>query len=363
MPRTPTALLAALLLAAPAAALPRRAVPQIDSPEEQEDPDFHKLPAGQDLRSLVSHVRDTISGPAGTGSGSGSIPSVDLFISNLEGQLRRGNDLPRDKILRNADAGRDSLRAAYNQLTQVEALLPGVRDAFAGANEKLLPALQRNAESLRRLKEVAETARAMVEQIVVERPASPGKPPSTAELNAIASQEAELRALTALLRQAEQDLKKAKGLLAGLKGSSAQIQELADKAAVLDQDALGHVGQRRTRGAAVTYRTDMNSREVLANANRWLQSATNRAEAIVRLMEQDATLKAVERATEADVATMNARDRDISLAERLVFNHDVRLNDLIQYGYDVASDERRQWWVGRAGAAKASCAEDSGKMS
>lgn len=337
------------------------------TPQEEPTPEFRKDPERQDLQALVKHVGSAIAAPA---AAQASIASIDQFLNNLEGQLRKGNDVPRDRILRNADLAREHLRLAYNDLAEATApeQLPEARDKLKEIAEELPPLLERNRAAVDRLVLVADSARATVGAMVLAPPESPGQPVPLASLGVIEPLRPELLILRERLKAVVKKVNKAKAFVLRAKASSETVEALAQLAEKLDDDALGHLSERRTRGVPAQYSSQMLSREVILNANKWLKHAVKKGEELVKRMEEQVDPKkegiqrALAAAFEADRKTQNGKELVTRSGNRINYNHKMRLNDVIAHGYDVASDTRKPWWVGRARMAKNEGVVDSGKM-
>lgn len=361
--------LAALLAGLPAReAAARKPVPVIrEITKEEADPNLNAAPDKQDLHNVVRHLGRCIAVPSLDMDG---VANIDQFLGRLEEQLRKGNDLPRDKILRNADLAREYLRLGYNDLAEATSppQLPAARDRLNEIAEKLPKLLERNRRSVDKIERAAEIGRATSRSMVVEPPESPGQPVPLGELKSIEPLRPELLALRDKLRDGNKKLKKAKAHVARAKERSALVANLAKLAGNLDSSALGHLNERRTKGTPARYRSKMLSREVILNANKWLTKAVEKAESVVKEIEQqvdpkrDGIFKAVLIALEADRKTIDAREMASRSGQRINFNHKMRLNDVIAKGYDVAMGTRRPWWVGRAKLARGESIDDSGRL-
>lgn len=365
------ALLAAALLALSAGEgyAQKRAfiVPGARGPDEEPVPDFRKTPSRRDLQSTVKHLGILITAPGVSQDG---LATIDQFLNDLEANLQKGNDVPRDRILRNAELARESLRLAYNDLAEAVApeSLQETRDKLKEISEQLPPLLERNRASVEKLAEVAGVAKDTVGAMVLAPPESPGQPVPIQTLANIEPLRPELVELRKRLRVALAKLKKTKALVARAKERAAEVDGFAEGAQKLDEEALGRLNERRTRGVNAQYQTKMYSREVILNANKWLKTSVEKAEDVVRRMEdqvdpaKDGVRKALDDAFEADRKTMDGRELETRSGNRINYNHKMRLNDVIRHGWESASDQRRHWWVGRAQMARDEGVEDSGKM-
>ena len=342
-------------------------VPGARGPDEEPVPEFRKTPSRRDLQSTVKHLGILITAPGVSQDG---LATIDQFLNDLEANLQKGNDVPRDRILRNAELARESLRLAYNDLAEAVApeSLQETRDKLKEISEQLPPLLERNRASVEKLAEVAGVARNTVGAMVLAPPESPGTPVPIATLANIEPLRPELVELRKRLRVALAKLKKTKALVARAKERAAEVDGFAEGAQKLDEEALGRLNERRTRGVNAQYQTKMYSREVILNANKWLKTSVEKAEDVVRRMEdqvdpaKDGVRKALEDSFEADRKTMDGRELETRSGNRINYNHKMRLNDVIRHGWESASDQRRHWWVGRAQMARDEGVEDSGKM-
>lgn len=342
-------------------------VPGARGPDEEPVPDFKKTPSRRDLQSTVKHLGLCITAP---GTSQEGLATIDQFLNDLETNLQKGNDVPRDRILRNAELARESLRLAYNDLAEAISpqTLQETRDKLKEISEELPPLLERNHASVDKLAEVAGIARNTVGVMQLAPPASPGQPVPIATLANIEPLRPELLELRKRLRVALVKLKKTKAFVARAKERAAEVDGFADGAQKLDEEALGHLNERRTRGVNAQYQTKMYSREVILNANKWLKDSVKKAEEVVKKMEdqvdpaKDGVRKALEDTFEADRKTMNGRELETRSGNRINYNHKMRLNDVIRHGWESASDQRRVWWVGRAQMAKDEGEVDSAKM-
>lgn len=343
------------------------AVPGARGPDEEPVPEFRKTPVRRDLQSTVKHLGLCITAPGVSQDG---LATIDQFLNDLERNLQKGNDVPRDRILRNAELARESLRLAYNDLAEAVApeTLQETRDKLKEISEELPPLLERNRASVDKLGEVAGSAKNTVSAMVLVPPESPGSPVPVATLANIEPVRPELLELRKRLKVALLKLKKTKALVARAKERAAEVDGFAEGAQKLDEDALSHLNERRTSGVNAQYQTKMFSREVILNANKWLKGSVEKAEEVVRKMEdqvdpaKEGVRKALEDTFEADRKTMNSRELETRSGNRINYNHKMRLNDVIRHGWESASDQRRPWWVGRAQMARDEGVEDVGKM-
>lgn len=342
-------------------------IPGARGPEEEPVPDFKKTPSRRDLQSTVKHLGLLITAPGVSQDG---LATIDQFLNDLEANLQKGNDVPRDRILRNAELARESLRLAYNDLAEAIApeTLQETRDKLKEISEELPPLLERNRASVEKLADVTNQARGTVGAMVLSPPESPGSPVPIATLANIEALRPELLELRKRLRVALAKLKKTKALVARAKERAAEVDGFAEGAQKLDEEALGHLNERRTRGVNAQYQTKMYSREVILNANKWLKSSVEKAEDVVRKMEdqvdpaKEGVRKALEDSFEADRKTMDGRELETRSGNRINYNHKMRLNDVIRHGWESASGQRRHWWVGRAQMARDEGVDDVGKM-
>ncbi len=365
-----SALLSAALLGgllASGAAAKRADVPEMRGPREDADPEFRKDPAQKDLASLVKHLGNCIAAPAASME---SVTNIDQFLLNLEAVLRKGNDVPRDRIIRNADLAREYLRLAYNDLAEATAPqnLPQTQEKLKAVADQLPPLLERNRTSVGQLRSVADTARATVGAMVLAPPESPGQLVPVPTLAAIAPLRPEIVALFEKLKEAAKTLKRSKAYIARAKEQAAALDQLAEVAGRLDDDALGRLSERRTRGTPVQYQTKNFSREVILNANKWLKQTVEKGEAVVKLMEEqvkpqsDGVRKALDKMLDADGKTQDSKELETRSGNRINYNHKMRLNGVIAHGWEVAADNRKAWWVGRSRMARREGDEDSKKM-
>lgn len=334
---------------------------------EETPPEFKKDPTRQDLQALVRHFESCISNPPTPIEG---MASIDQFLEMLERNLRQGNDVPRDRILRNADQAREGFRRAFNDLA--EATSPGLmqetRDALLEVAEEVKPLSEKNGESVMRLGQVADSARGTVGMMVLQPPESPGRPVPVENLSFVVSLRPEILPLRERLKKVYPKLKRAKALIERAKQRSVLLGKFAEKAGKLDEDALGHLSERRTRGRPANYETRMLSREILLNANKWLLKTIEKSDQVIKLMEEqmdpkkEGVHKAVNELLLADKATMESKELITRSGNRINFNHHKRLNGVIRHGWEVASDNRRPWWVGRSQMARNEGVVDSGKM-
>ncbi|MFA5138455.1 MAG: hypothetical protein WC728_04410 [Elusimicrobiota bacterium] len=368
MARFILAVLLASILAADAHA-GRLKAPSFDTRKEERDPDFRRSPPREDLYTLVKHLEDCIGG----NGVSPHIPGVDLFMLNLEKQLRKGNDIPRDRILRNADLAREVLRLAYNDLTEAMSpeKLSTARDILREVGEELTPIQERNRASVSQLRSVAQTARATAAAMQISPPDSTGRPVPVEQLSEIQPLGPELSPLRQNLKKAAEKIAKAKGYVLRAKSRIETVDGLAQTAETLDKEALGRLGQRRTRGTPTQYQVKMQSRDVILNANKWLGRAVEGAEDVIRQMEaqlkpaEEGMRKSVDKTGEADAKTQDGKELQTRSGNRINFNHGRRLNiqieGVIRRGWEAASDKRKPWWEGRARMAKSESTEDASK--
>ncbi|MBI5595637.1 MAG: hypothetical protein HY928_06045 [Elusimicrobia bacterium] len=342
-------------------------VPKGSVRQEETPPEFKKDPTRQDLQALVRHFESCISNPPTPVEG---MASIDQFLEMLERNLRMGNDIPRDRILRNADQAREGFRRAFNDLA--EATSPGLmqetRDALLEVAEELKPLDEKNAESVLRLGQVADSARGTVSMMVLQPPESPGRPVPVENLSFVVTLRPEILPLREKLKKVYPKLKRAKALIERAKQRSVTLAKFAEKAGKLDEDALGHLSERRTRGRKANYETRMLSREIILNANKWLLKTIEKSDQVIKLMEEqmdpkkEGVHKAVNELLIADRVTMDSKELITRSGNRINFNHKKRLNGVIRHGWETASENRRPWWVGRSQMARNEGVVDSGKM-
>ncbi|HVE12971.1 MAG TPA: hypothetical protein VNI01_06225, partial [Elusimicrobiota bacterium] len=362
-------------LAAALIALPSRAqawdlrAPAVRAPQEKADPDFRQQSPSQDLPELLLHLQTAI---ASKDLPPKNVPGIDYFVSGLEEALRQGSDVPRDNILQNAARAREGLRLAYNGLT-AEGATPALFKAHATLSEvarALSPLVEKNRDSVRARRRVADAGRETAQAMSAEPPSSAGGLVPLQSLCAIAPLEPELKPLQEKLRAAAHELKTAKSYVVQAKDRLGFLESLAEEAAALDADAARHTRERRTRGQADPYSAPLQSRDVILNANEALRRAVKSAEDAVAEMEaqldplRDGLRKAVDKTLEADARTQNAKNLEVQSGGRINYNHVVRLGDegTILRGWKGAPDERRPWWSGRARMAKAEAKAAADKM-
>lgn len=341
------------------------AVPVVREKRRAEDPDFKKAPDRKDYHSLVRHLGDCITD---TEIPQNRVPGVDFFIGQLEQSLKQGNDLPLNAIAQNADQAREALRLAFNDLAAAGVPLATIREELKEVAVELEAVIENNDQAVHRLESVAEAARASVQAIVLQPPASPVGPVPMETLDAIDPQRPAILALRKRLEALGRKVGKAKTAVKRAKKYSAVAGGLGQNAGKLDADSLEHLGQRRTSGRSVRYESTMQSKEVILNANTHASEAVKGADEVLALVEEqldgkhDGVRRALDRALETDGEIQEAKELSKQSAERINFNRDVRLNHYINHGWLSASGSRQNWWVGRAQMARSEGRVDSKKM-
>lgn len=355
-------------ICAPAPALGRDfEAPALKAPRESPDPEFRLHPQDDDLHELILHLQSAVSSKDVPPK---NIPGIDFFIARLEEALLGGSDVPRDNILRNADAAREELRLAFNDLAAAGSppALPRARDTLKEVSRALSALLERNRESLDLLRSVGDSAMATASAMTVKPPGSPGRLVPVELLCGIVSLKPELKVLQGKLKEAGKALAEAKSLIKQAKGRAQDLQVLARRAAELDEDAAEHARQRRTSGRPDPSRAPLQSRDVILNGHDALERAVKKAEAAAAALEtqldpaREGLRLAVDKALVADAMTQNAKAIEVKSGVRINYNHAVRLNNLIRDGWKAAPPEREPWWVGRAGMARREASADGAKM-
>ncbi|PIP84047.1 MAG: hypothetical protein CO113_16110 [Elusimicrobia bacterium CG_4_9_14_3_um_filter_62_55] len=345
------------------------AVPVLRARREAKSPEFNQAPTNDDLASLVLHLGDTI---ADKTKPQDRVPGVDFFLENLEESLREGNDLPRDNIVRNASSARESLRRAYNDLATAGAppLLTEVAKKLKEAADALVPLIARNQDQVRELEFVAVAARATVNAMTLRPPGSPGALVPLGRLNAIVPLKPEIQPIRDDLKKLVKQLAMAKKYVERARKSAASANARAERAGALDEEALKSLGQRRTRGIPTEYKTQMKSKKILMNANRYVVRAVEGADKTIgefsRQLDpknQEGLRWAVDRLLEADALAQQSRELQRRSGKRINFNHEVRLNKYIYNGWEVTRGTRREaWWLGRSNMAISEAQVDADKI-
>lgn len=359
----------ASLLAPSVSSAAAGAVPALQARREAKAPEFTQAPVHDDLASLVLHLGDTI---ADKTKPEDRVPGVDFFLENLEESLKEGNDLPRDNIVRNASAAREDLRRAYNDLATAGAppLLTDVAKKLKEAADALVPLLVRNQDQVRELEAVAAAARATVSAMTLRPPGSPGALVPLSRLDLITPLKPEIEPVREDLKKLVKKLALAERYVARARKSASAANALAERAGALDEEALKSLGQRRTRGIPTEYKTQMKSKKVLQNANGYVVKAVEGAEKTIAEFSKQLDPKnreglrwAIDRLLEADALAQRSRELQRRSGKRINFNHEVRLNKYIYYGWEVTRGTRREaWWLGRSNMAISEAQVDADKI-
>lgn len=362
-------ILAASILFPSSASAAVGAVPVLKARPDSRTPDFSQAPVENDFASLVLHLGDTIMDETMPQK---RVPGVDRFLAGLEDALHEGNDIPRGRIVRNASAARDSLRRAFNDLSAAGSKphLKDISSGLAEIAEELIPLIVRAEDAVREIGAVADAARAQVGAMVLRPPASPGAKTPLYRLDAIAPLEPEIKKLMKRLRLHQKRLAVARGYVGRAKKQASEINGFAAHAGHLDEKALGHLSQRRTRGIPADYKTQMFSQKIIENANGYVVRAVESGEKIVKEMEDQLDPKfeqglawSLNRLLEADGRIRLAAEAARQSGKRINFNHEVRLNKYISNGWEVTQGTRREnWWIGRSNMAISEAQVDSGKI-
>ena len=362
-------LLVVSLLAPSAAQAAAGAVPIMRVRQNAKTPDFNQAPVQDDFASLVIHLGDTIMDKKMPQE---RVPGVDLFLTGLEDALHNGNDIPRGKIIRNASVARESLRLAFNDLSAAGSK-PNLKDIQKGLEEvaeDLLPLIVQAENSVRIIEEVAYAARAQVSAMVLRPPASPGSKTPLYRLEAIVSLTPEIQRLRKRLKRHRKRLNIAKAYIKRAKKHSSSIHAYAGLAGELDDKAIHHLSQRRTRGTPTNYKIKLTSKKIIKNANGYVVRAVKGGEDIVSAMGDQLDPKfekglrwAIDRLLEADGRILLAKEEARQGGKRINFNHEVRLNKYIAYGWEITRGTRKEgWWIGRSNMAISEAQVDSAKI-
>ncbi|PCI32578.1 MAG: hypothetical protein COB53_12510 [Elusimicrobia bacterium] len=345
------------------------AVPIMRLRQEAKTPDFTKAPVQNDFGSLVLHLGDTIMDKK---LPTQRVPGVDLFLGGLEDALHAANDIPRGRILRNASGARESLRLAFNDLSAAGSKphLKDIQKGLIAVAEDLEPLVLATEDSVRQLEAVAAAARAQVGAMVLVPPSSPGSKTPMYSLAAIVPLSPDIKKLRRRLRRYRKPLRKAKAYVRRARRRLTTINAFASQAENLDKNALRSLSQRRTRGIPTDYKTQMNSTKILKNANGYVERAVKGGEGVVAAMEdqldpnfEQGLRWSVDRLLAADARIQLAKETMRQSAKRINFNHDVRLNKYIGYGWEITRGTPKEgWWIGRSNMAISEGRVDSGKI-
>jgi len=333
-------------------------------------PGLPQEPREPGLQTIVLHLRHCITDPVSPES---EVAGIDLFLSNLEKRLRKGNDPPRDRILRNADLAREYLRLAYNDMAEAAApdLLSQSRDKLkdisdqlahdprsqprlrrsAGGHSRLCPGLgRRHVHGSPGLDRLVDPRRGPFRH---QAPAPRAHPPARqAQGRREEAPEGEV------LSQARQGPLRGRGWTGREGGRAGQGRRGPPKRAADPR----HAGPVQDQDAV---------REVILNANKWLKKSVEKGEEIAKLMEaqldpkQEGMRKTFDKSVESDGKTQDGKGaRDAQLQpDQTSTTSGAGHRDRRRHppGWEAAPENRRAWWVGRAQMAKSEAETDSGK--
>ncbi len=342
-------------------------VPYVRTEMENPDPHFEQDPLHEDYFSRLMHFWDCITDQE---IPQNRVPGMDFFLGNFEEKARNGIDAPLAEIALNADSAREGLRLSFNDLAKAgsDPRLAKISRELSELAAEFTPMVERNRQSIRELEDLAAQARNTVGSMVHEPPNSPGSRVPLAQLDFLTPLRPELERIRYLIDRFAKRLKKTKTLVKRAKRRTKVIDSLAKRARVLDKRSLDKLGEGRTSGAPRGYTSQMTSEKVVKNAHKRLTDTIAKAEEVMGLIEdqldpqKDGLRKAVDSLIIADGKTMLGREKQRQAAKRINWNHEMRMNDSIMYGYEAAPDYRREWWLGRSEMAMGESKVDSAKM-
>jgi len=332
---------------------------------QKPDPSTNQGAIYEDYYSLVLHFWDGITDIEGPQN---RVPGMDLFLSNVEERARPGIDVPLTEIALNADNARETFRLSYNDLARVgdKPHLSTIREQYQKFIEELDLIQDELARSLDILDDQAASAQATVGVMVLEPPDSPGARLRLAPLGGIASLAPALELMRERMDGLANRIKTAKGLLKRAAKRAQLAQDLAKRAGELDKGSVAKVGMGRTQGKQRDYRAGMTSARVIHDSGERMAAAVKKGDEVIEMMEgqldpmQEGLRKAIDTLYKADGKVALAKQIQIQSGQRINWNHTMRMNDAIKYGYEAALD--REWWVGRSRMAVGEAEVDSTKM-
>ncbi|MFA5137882.1 MAG: hypothetical protein WC728_01525 [Elusimicrobiota bacterium] len=332
--------------------------------EEEKDPDFTRDPAKKDLINLVIHLSDAITDKYVKEN---NVPGMDFFVDNLQAELRRnGNDSPRNDILNNAREARRELRDAYADLKKALLPLIAARDPLEEVDEELKKLLAKNGENLDKVREVSDKLKELVAQMRADPPDSPGEKVDPSLLKDVEGLSSYLEPLPEKLKQASKKIGEAKPWIDTAKHRVEALRRLGEKAGELDDTAMKHLSERRTRGLPADYSPDFTSRKVIENANDWLSKCVEKALKVHELMESltepgKGLDKTVSDMMEANAKTQAAKETALEQVPAADQEHQRIREDIRPAWQRAKTQEEKQKQVRRAEQAKAKAEEASKK--
>jgi hypothetical protein len=268
------------LLAVPAWA--GRAPTIHDQYEEPMERDWTRDPSKRHIPGLTAHLGDLITD---RGPRQDDVPGVDHFVDGLQEALRKGSDVPRWKVLRNAKEGRDNLRDAYDELRKALEPLMEARRILREAGDVLVPAVQGEVEDAAKVKESAHSVKQGADAIETDPPEAKGPKPDASAVASVKPRAKDLASVAEKLALVAKELEKAKPWSQRAKLRVQAVDIISKEAKKLEEEIVASLGQRRTRGTTEDLSPAFNSEKVLLNANKFLKEASKRVEKLIERLE------------------------------------------------------------------------------
>ncbi|PCI38318.1 MAG: hypothetical protein COB53_04940 [Elusimicrobia bacterium] len=342
-------------------------IPGITSDKrEQDDPDFTGDPDREDLITMIGHVADLI---ADRNIPQDSLPGVDLFMDNLQEEMELGSDIPRYKILRNANDARKVLVDGYDALRHGLVPMIVAHEKLKAVEKGLKPIIKKNiSEDVPAIKEAAETLKPPVSAMQPDPPTAPGPPANAAAVKPISDQNKEIKPLKPHLEAAKEKLKEAKKFISIAEAIVPTLKQYSKKAGDLEKDSQDRLAKSRTSAGTRYVGRQGLSRKVLENAQKWMKKTVKKAKAVHKEMEaltspKEGYPKTLGAAEKASAAAMAAK-QGIEAAAQGINQKQTQIKGPIRSAWERAKDEsEKQQQVQKATEQKSQAEEAEQKGS
>jgi tetratricopeptide (TPR) repeat protein len=322
---------------------------------EREDPDFTRDPDRDDLISLIKHVADLI---ADRSLPQDSLPGVDLFMDNLQEEMKHGSDIPRYKILMNADGARGVMAAGYDELRYGLVPMIVAHEKLKRVENDLRPIVRKNTEEdAPAIEAAAETLDPAAQAIQPDPPSAQGAPADASAVRKIQDQSRDLKPLKPPIEEAKEKLKEAKKRIAAAEAMVPGLRQYAMKAGQLEDTSQDSLSQSRTSGGSRFVGRQGLSKKVIENAEKWMKKAVDRAKEVHKELEEmtrpkEGLPKALGAAEKASAEAMKAKDA-LEAGEREINGSREKVQGPIRSAWERAQEEtEKQEQVAKAAEEK-----------
>jgi len=308
---------------------------------EEDDPDFTRDPDRDDLISLVKHVADLI---ADRNLPQDSLPGMDLFMDNLQEEMKDGTDLPRYEILMNADSARGVMAAGYDELRFGLVPMIVAYEKLKTIDKGLKPVVQKNtAEDAPAIEEASQTLKPAAQAIQTDPPSAQGAPADASAVKKIQDQSRDLKPLKPLSEQAKEKLKDAKQRIAAVEALVPVLEQYGQKAGDLENKSQNSLADSRTSGGTRDVGRQMTSKKVIENAAKWMKKAVEKAKKVHKELEElaepkEGLPKALGAAEAASAAAMGAKEA-LEQSEQAINQSMKQVDGPIHAAWEAAQEE------------------------